>query len=59
MIFNTVGISLAYQIGAYLPWRQAVLVEAGIMAFIGIATFMLCPESYIWLLMKRREETAR
>lgn len=59
MVFNTTGIALSYQFGALLPWRPAVLVEAGITAVTGLAVFVFCPESHVWLLLKQREEAAR
>ena len=59
MIFNTAGISVAYKIGAYLPWRKAMILQAGAMAVIMIAVFVFCPETHVWLLMKNREEEAR
>lgn len=59
MLMNTSGISMAYVIGAILPWRMTVLTFAGLIGMNIVGVWFICPESHIWLMLKNREEEAR
>lgn len=54
----SLGNLLQFLLGSFLPWRQAVLINAALPLISSIA-FCFIPETPIWLLTKKRNDEAK